>query len=792
MRVQLLIHIFVLSYTKSSLYTPRNVVKFDEYNSTGSSIWTVYPEQKDFATLTGLDPGSIVAAYPKGEDLYVLGSDATKMGNGKVVKISGYRSVDGNTAPPAKATVLAEGLNGYYIPNTFLPIDDNTLLVADTFKGRVYKIDIPSGKVTWSYESSRYKEYNSLSEGNTEEFSLGCAKNLIDKEPCAPQSIYPLSPVFSAFDKNTEPTVKGVPSQPSTENLLISGTTKLYDNGYSRIFETDDKNRIVNEFKLNGLKRIQHAQRLTNGNTLLVDDSGSRVLEIDKGSRIVWQYNGTSKTERLSYPSYAERLDSGNTLIADTSNHRVIELNPEREIIWQYGTIGVSGNAEYSTSDTPLTANAILTTNEINSLTGNAVIATAKGQLNRPAFATRLENGNTLISDSENDRVIEVTPDKKIVWSYETKESGLGGYDSYRPWGIQQLPDGHILISYGSYILEVDKDKKIVWSYGTGKTGFNYNQGGSSAVRLSNGNILAISSGRVIEIDHDTKLVVRKIDPLTRDKALYDLNLKRDSTQVVGFSSVQLLDNNYDPGYTPKDLLYDGLVLLFNFEDSSLGDGLKVVDSASKFNYGMPVNNKAFYGTVHTSRSSVSDSGKIGNSASFDGAGDYMEVADNADSYLRGYNRSIAMWCYIAEITTTSCYVNKYTDFQLYYNSDNKFYFTPRAWSGYSLSSATVNSNKITEPGWYHVVAVQRGQGSGVIKADNGLEIYVNGLKEGFVSAAVTPVNHYNLFIGITGQLENKNANKKFYPGKIDELAIWNRALTSEEVKRLYDQGTVK
>src|SRR3989338_1015337 len=287
-------HIFVLSYTKSSLYTPRNVVKFDEYNSTGSSIWTVYPEQKDFATLTGLDPGSIVAAYPKGEDLYVLGSDATKMGNGKVVKISGYRSVDGNTAPPAKATVLAEGLNGYYIPNTFLPIDDNTLLVADTFKGRVYKIDIPSGKVTWSYESSRYKEYNSLSEGNTEEFSLGCAKNLIDKEPCAPQSIYPLSPVFSAFDKNTEPTVKGVPSQPSTENLLISGTTKLYDNGYSRIFETDDKNRIVNEFKLNGLKRIQHAQRLTNGNTLLVDDSGSRVLEIDKGSRIVWQYNGTS------------------------------------------------------------------------------------------------------------------------------------------------------------------------------------------------------------------------------------------------------------------------------------------------------------------------------------------------------------------------------------------------------------------------------------------------------------------------------------------------------------------
>lgn len=51
------------------------------------------------------------------------------------------------------------------------------------------------------------------------------------------------------------------------------------------------------------------------------------------------------------------------------------------------------------------------------------------GQLNWPRDADRLPNGNTLITDSLNHRVIEVTPQGKIVWEYYAT---WGPYDAER------------------------------------------------------------------------------------------------------------------------------------------------------------------------------------------------------------------------------------------------------------------------------------------------------------------------------------------------------------------------
>jgi hypothetical protein len=51
------------------------------------------------------------------------------------------------------------------------------------------------------------------------------------------------------------------------------------------------------------------------------------------------------------------------------------------------------------------------------------------GQLNWPRDADRLPNGNTLITDTLNHRVIEVTPEGRIVWEYY---STWGPYDAER------------------------------------------------------------------------------------------------------------------------------------------------------------------------------------------------------------------------------------------------------------------------------------------------------------------------------------------------------------------------
>ena len=47
--------------------------------------------------------------------------------------------------------------------------------------------------------------------------------------------------------------------------------------------------------------------------------------------------------------------------------------------------------------------------------------------LEHPLAAQRLPNGNTLIGDAKLGRVIEVTPDKKVVWKYESPDSRTCG-----------------------------------------------------------------------------------------------------------------------------------------------------------------------------------------------------------------------------------------------------------------------------------------------------------------------------------------------------------------------------
>lgn len=55
-----------------------------------------------------------------------------------------------------------------------------------------------------------------------------------------------------------------------------------------------------------------------------------------------------------------------------------------------------------------------------------------QGQFNWPRDADRLQNGNTLVTDSLNHRVVEITPEGEIVWEYYAT---WGPYDAERPAG---------------------------------------------------------------------------------------------------------------------------------------------------------------------------------------------------------------------------------------------------------------------------------------------------------------------------------------------------------------------
>ena len=93
---------------------------------------------------------------------------------------------------------------------------------------------------------------------------------------------------------------------------------------------------------------------------------------------------------------------------------------------------------------------------------------TPKGtELNGAAFASRLPNGNTLITDANNNRILEVTPGGQVAWQYVTN-TRPGSVPSPQPTRAVRLKNGRTLISdqFNDQVIEVNPKGKIVFSQG--------------------------------------------------------------------------------------------------------------------------------------------------------------------------------------------------------------------------------------------------------------------------------------------------------------------------------------
>ena len=174
-------------------------------------------------------------------------------------------------------------------------------------------------------------------------------------------------------------------------------------------------------------------------------------------------------------------LPSGHILITDQGNQRVIEVDPSTSfIVWQQGTTGVAGS-QFNQLNNPNSAELldngdILIADESN----NRVIEVDRKhrivwhygspngtKLSGAAFASRLPNGNTLITDSNNNRILEVTPAGAIAWQYVTN-TRPGSVAQPFPTRAVRLKTGNTLISdqFNHQVIEVDPGGNIVFSQG--------------------------------------------------------------------------------------------------------------------------------------------------------------------------------------------------------------------------------------------------------------------------------------------------------------------------------------
>jgi hypothetical protein len=98
-------------------------------------------------------------------------------------------------------------------------------------------------------------------------------------------------------------------------------------------------------------------------------------------------------------------------------------------------------------------------------------------------------------------------------------------------------------------------------------------------------------------------------------------------------------------------------------------------------------------------------------------------------------------------------------------------------WNPNPNNVSVTSSNNLVINEWKNLIMTYNGV---------SLKYYVNGIQEGSSNAIFTQ-NNRNLFVG--ARQFHLNGPNFFFDGKIDDIGIWNRALTQTEITQLYNQN---
>ena len=225
----------------------------------------------------------------------------------------------------------------------------------------------------------------------------------------------------------------------------------LYQQGWTKILEVTRDKKTVWEYdaaKKNGNegKRVEvHAfQRLDDGLTMIAESGTRRIIEVDKDGNIRREVKlKVNKPSTHSDTRLVRKIVNGNYLVAHESDGAVREYDGMGAIVWDY--------------DVPLFGKERKPGHGPEAF-GNSVFS-----------AIRLVNGNTLIGGGNGHCVLEVTPQKEIVWKVEQHD--LPGITLAWVTRVERLANGNTRFGNchagpeNPQFIEITKDKKAVWTF---------------------------------------------------------------------------------------------------------------------------------------------------------------------------------------------------------------------------------------------------------------------------------------------------------------------------------------
>ena len=185
---------------------------------------------------------------------------------------------------------------------------------------------------------------------------------------------------------------------------------------------------------------------------------------------------------------------------------------------------------------------------------------------------------------------------------------------------------------------------------------------------------------------------------------------------------------------------------------------------------------KASADGTDTSITYSAGNGKFGQGAGFNGSTSKITVPDSNDLDLTG-SHSISCWFNTNVNNANKSMVEKYSGgngYALRLNSNGKLVFYNQE-NGGANTDFVLGDITVTTGVWTHAVATYDG---------TNLRIYLNGASD------ATPVAHTGgntasaatLKFGVRGD----TGDVQFWDGELDDIAIFDRALTADEVLSLY------
>lgn len=225
----------------------------------------------------------------------------------------------------------------------------------------------------------------------------------------------------------------------------------LYQQGWKKIIEVTPDKQTVWEYdsgKMNGNegKRVEvHAfQRLADGSTMIAESGPARIIEVDKAGKIQREVKlKVNNPNAHSDTRLVRKIANANYLVAHEADGFVREYDSTGKIVWDY-EVPLFGKPRKGGHGPEAFGNSLFS-------------------------AIRLENGNTLIGGGNGHCVLEVTPQKEIVWKLE--QNDLPGITLAWVTRVERLANGNTRFGNchagpeNPQFIEVTRDKKVVWTF---------------------------------------------------------------------------------------------------------------------------------------------------------------------------------------------------------------------------------------------------------------------------------------------------------------------------------------